>query len=164
MYKKIRAFICLVLMLSAILTPSAAAYATENTHEYPDGVPEYAEMHEVVIEIPANNIEKRSDVKTYNAPIKTVGPGGKTNITSIASTERNISFLTYAKVENGTQYGTYSVSLEKSGSSVLSVTGTINGTYHKSGDRAIDGSTYLFVLSNHSSSTITVYVTYYLWS
>ncbi len=163
MYKKIRAFLSTILVLFLMIASSTTAFATESANtEYPEGVPEYAEMHEVVIEIPADDYSALR--YTEKDPYKSkeyraiTSPGATTGLTSISSTERKIRFEFYVTVDSGFgPSGSFSVNILKSGSSVESITGSLyNHTYH-SGIYSTDGYTFVPKFTNGTNATLTLW-------
>ncbi|MCI8277484.1 MAG: hypothetical protein HFJ46_06190 [Clostridia bacterium] len=166
MYKTIRAFLSTILVLSLMIASSTTAFATESAHtEYPEGVPEYAEMHEVVIEIPADTDFSSRSVKTYNVDPVIARPNADTTITVVAATAKNISFEVKGEIVSGSVVANhkYSVNLIKLGVSILSVDIPPDGKFYKSNDAYLDNNTHKFVFKNNTSATIKVTLTYYLW-
>ncbi len=165
MYKKIRAFLSTILVLSLMIASSTTAFATESANtEYPEGVPEYAEMHEVVIEIPAYDSVSRGPVRGYPIGPTTVGPYTNTNLKIFASTFQNISFEAKGTVVSGTSSSKFSVLLQKSGATYLGISIYPDGEFHPSGNSTLDDGTFTFMVKNTTSATIEVTVYYYLWN
>ncbi len=140
----------------------AMNFATAFAAEAPENVTEPIEATEVL----TNSDEGIMPLVNHSFSVD-IPPNSSTTLSGYSIPERYMAFEAYATVMGGgSNGGTFSVTLLKSGLIKSGMTYEVNGVSHKNDwiDLQSTNNSCGFKLSNNTSVSITIYVTYYSWS
>lgn len=154
--KKSKKIVALLMALVMCLSFSTSVFASE--------IPE-VEKHTITFEIPASD-ESGVQPRIWNDPYFNLGSNVTLFTSSFVIPDRYFAYETRATNSNGNAIsGSYIVDLMYEGNSVTYMTKPIDGnTYKNDWIDVHAGKNYSFKITNGSSSSIIVYITYYSWA
>lgn len=162
MKKKISVFLVVMMLVTTILP--ASVFAAES--EMPDGIPEYAEKHTVVVEVPPASDENSEGISPYlwEDEYPELVTGQNVTVATFSTTKPYAAFETSAVVISGTATGTYFTGFYDDGSLYKWVHKYPDGEVSKCDYIALDNqSTYSILVANSSNATIRATIIYYTW-
>lgn len=140
----------------------AMNFATAFAAEAPENVTEPVEAAEVL----TNNDEGIMPLVNHSFSVD-LPPNSSTTLSGYSIPERYMAFEAYATVMGGgSNGGNFTVALLKQGITKSVMSYSVNGESHKNDwiDLQQTNNSCGFKLTNNTSVSITIYVTYYSWS
>ncbi len=158
--KKMSVFLAILMIVTMIMP--CTAFASES--DWPEGIPENAEVHVVEIEIPPIEEDDGVSPQLWDQREKEMENGAEIMAACFATMYNYAAFETKAVVTSGVATGKFLTNFYDDGEIIRSVYINPDGTTQKEDWISLNAeSTYIIRVFNFTGATIKATVTYYTW-